>query len=34
MTLEPDIEIAPTSGRRMNPIGSRTPAAIGMASEL
>jgi hypothetical protein len=34
MTLEPDIEIAPTSGRSMNPIGSRTPAASGMASEL
>ncbi len=34
ITLEPDIEIAPTSGRSTNPSGSKTPAAIGVASEL
>jgi hypothetical protein len=33
-TLEPDIEIAPISGRNVNPNGSKTPAAIGSASEL
>jgi hypothetical protein len=33
-TLEPDIEIAPISGRNVNPKGSKTPAAIGRASEL
>jgi hypothetical protein len=34
ITLEADIDIAPTSGRRMNPSGSNGPAAIGIASEL
>jgi hypothetical protein len=34
ITLEPDIEIAPTSGRRTNPRGWKMPAARGMASEL
>ncbi len=33
-TLEPLIEIAPISGRRVNPIGAKTPAAMGRASEL
>jgi hypothetical protein len=34
MRLEPDMEMAPTSGLRVNTTGSRTPAAIGIASEL
>jgi hypothetical protein len=34
ITLEPAIEMAPTSGRSTNPSGSKTPAAIGSASEL
>jgi hypothetical protein len=34
ITLEADIEIAPTSGRRMKPNGSKMPAAMGIASEL
>jgi hypothetical protein len=34
ITLEPDMEIAPTSGRRTKPSGCRTPAASGIASEL
>ena len=29
ITLDPDMEIAPTSGRSTNPTGSNTPAAIG-----
>jgi len=33
-TLDPDIEIAAISGRRVRPNGSKTPAAIGSASEL
>jgi hypothetical protein len=33
-TLEPDIEMAAISGRSVNPKGSKTPAAIGSASEL
>src|SRR6266540_4792650 len=33
-TLEPDIEMAASSGRRVKPQGSNTPAAIGRASEL
>jgi hypothetical protein len=33
-TLEPDIEIAAISGRSVSPNGSKTPAAIGRASEL
>ena len=34
MMLEPAIEMAATSGRRTRPSGSKTPAAIGSASEL
>ena len=34
MMLEPDIERAATSGRSVKPHGSKTPAAIGRASEL
>ena len=33
-TLEPDIEMAPTSGRSTKPSGSKTPAATGRASEV
>jgi hypothetical protein len=33
-TLEPDIEIAAISGLRVRPQGSKTPAAVGRASEL
>ncbi len=33
-TLDPDIEIAAASGRKVTPKGSKTPAAIGSASEL
>jgi hypothetical protein len=33
-TLEPDMEIAAISGRSVRPHGSKTPAAIGKASEL
>jgi hypothetical protein len=32
--LEPDIEMAAISGRSVSPRGSKTPAAIGSASEL
>jgi hypothetical protein len=32
-TLEPDIEIAAISGGKVKPNGSKTPAAIGRASE-
>jgi ABC-type uncharacterized transport system ATPase subunit len=34
MTLEPLIEMAPTSGRSTNPSGSKTPAAMGSARLL
>ena len=34
MTLELDIEIAAISRRSVRPQGSKTPAAIGSASEL
>jgi hypothetical protein len=34
MTLDPDIEMAPISGRSTNPSGSKTPPAMGSASEL
>jgi hypothetical protein len=33
-TLEPDMEMAASSGRSVKPQGSKTPAAIGSASEL
>jgi hypothetical protein len=34
MMLEPAIEMAPTSGRRTKPSGSKTPAATGSARLL
>jgi hypothetical protein len=34
MMLEPDMEMAAISGRSVKPQGSKTPAAIGRASEL
>ena len=34
MMLEPAMVIAAISGRRVRPHGSKTPAAIGSASEL
>jgi hypothetical protein len=34
ITLDPDMEIAPTSGRSTKPTGSKMPAAMGIASEL
>jgi hypothetical protein len=34
MALEPDIEMAPISGRSTNPSGWKIPAAMGSASEL
>ena len=34
MMLEPAIVIAAISGRRVRPSGSKTPAAMGRASEL
>ena len=32
--MEPDIEMAAISGRRVRPHGAKTPAAMGRASEL
>lgn len=33
-TLDPDMEMVAISGRSVNPLGSKSPAAIGSANEL